>query len=124
MARETPCGGRFVNPVDVVQNQLEAYNARDLDRFLKCFTEDIRVFRPPSSEPVILGKPDFAAFYVNHRFNRPLLKAEILNRMVLGNKVFDHERIFGIQDNPIEMVVVFEVENNMITTIYSFLPNL
>jgi hypothetical protein len=112
-----------MSPVEVVQKQLEAYNARDLERFLRCFSDDVRVFRPPNGEPVISGKPDFAAFYANQRFNRPALKAEILNRTVLGNKVFDHERIFGVQTEAMEMVVVFEVENNLITSIYSFVSN-
>jgi hypothetical protein len=31
-----------------VQRQLDAYNARDLERFVAEYAEDVRVFRPPS----------------------------------------------------------------------------
>ena len=37
-----------MNPVDIVQEQLEAYNARDLDRFAATYSETIRIFRMPA----------------------------------------------------------------------------
>jgi hypothetical protein len=52
-----------MSPEAVVQRQLEAYNARDLTRFLACFSEGIAVYRAPTSEPVIVGKAAFGAFY-------------------------------------------------------------
>jgi hypothetical protein len=111
-----------MNPVDLVQRQLVAYNARDLTAFLECFAPSVRVFRPPLLEPSLLGKAQMAEFYATQRFNCPNLRAEILNRVVLGNKVFDHERIFGVLEEPFEMVVVFEVQNNLIQNVFSFLP--
>ena len=37
--------------VDVVQRQLEAYNARDLERFAATYGEGIRIYRLPALEP-------------------------------------------------------------------------
>ena len=34
-------------PVEVVEEQLEAYNARDLDRFAATYSGDIRIYRLP-----------------------------------------------------------------------------
>jgi hypothetical protein len=112
-----------MNPVDLVQRQLEAYNKRDLTVFLENFADDVQVFRLPLLEPSLSGKSQMAEFYANQRFNCPNLQAEILNRIVLGNKVFDHERISGVQDEPFEMVVVFEIQNNLIQNVFSFLPS-
>jgi hypothetical protein len=108
--------------LEVVERQFEAYNARDLARFLTCFADDVRAYRPPAPEPAIVGKRELANFYETQRFNRPGLRAELLTRMVLGNKVFDHERIWGIQDDPIEMVAVFRVQDGMIDTTWAFSP--
>ena len=105
---------------DVVQQQLEAYNARDLAGFTKLFAETVEVFRLPAATPSLAGKAQFAEFYATQRFNRVALKAELLNRMVLGNKVIDHERIYGVQDNPFEIVVVFEVRNGLIQTLWTY----
>ena len=78
--------------VDVVQEQLEAYNARDLDRFAATYGEDIRIYRLPASQPAIVGQAQLRETYAK-RFASPGLHADIVNRIVLGNKVIDHERL-------------------------------
>jgi hypothetical protein len=104
----------------VVQRQLEAYNARDLGRYLAEFADDIRLYRPPAPEPAISGKQAFGEFYARERFDRPALHAELLNRMVLGNKVVDHERISGVRDEPFEMVVAYQVVDGRIAVMWAF----
>ena len=91
--------------VDVVQEQLEAYNARDLDRFVATYSDTIRIFRLPDTEPAVAGKTQLADTYRN-RFSSPNLHATIVNRMVLGNKVIDHESVVGIRDTTVEAVAV------------------
>lgn len=107
--------------VDVVQRQLEAYNARDLDRFAAAHSDRIRIFRMPSIEPAIVGKAALTEFY-RGRFSVPALHADLLARIVLGNKVIDHERIRGIQESPIEVVAVYEVSSDLIETVWFFYP--
>ncbi len=103
-----------------VQRQLEAYNARDLERFLAEFTDDVRVYRPPSAEPALSGKKAFGEFYAAQRFNLPGLHAEVLGRIVIGNKVIDHERIAGVRDAPFEMAVVYQVAGGRIAALWTF----
>lgn len=103
-----------MSPEAIIQRQLEAYNARDLERFIAEYSEDIRVYRPPAVEPAIIGKEAFGKFYATQRFNHVGLRAEIVNRMILGNKVIDHERISGVRESPFEVVVVYEVINGLI----------
>jgi hypothetical protein len=98
-----------LNPEPVVQRQLDAYNARDLDRFVAQYSDDVQMFRPPESLPMLHGKAAMAEHYATRRFNLPGLNAVLVNRMVLGNKVIDHERIAGIGDAPMDAAVVFEV---------------
>ncbi len=98
-----------MSPVEVVAQQTEAYNARDLQRFVAMYSEAVTVFRAPHAEPSIVGKAQLAAFYGAERFNKPGLRAEILNRMALGNKVIEHERVWGIGDSPMEVVAIYKV---------------
>jgi hypothetical protein len=109
-----------LSPQDVVQRQLEAYNDRDLPRFLAQYSEDIQVFRPPAVVPSIVGKKAFGEFYATQRFNHAGLHAEVLNRMVLGNKVVDHERIQGVRAQPFEVAVVYEVNNGLIECMWGY----
>ena len=97
------------DPAGFAQRQLDAYNARDLERFVQEYTDDVVVYRLPATEPVLQGKAALAAHYAANRFNLPKLHAELVNRMVLGNKVIDHERVTGVQSTASEVAAVYEV---------------
>jgi hypothetical protein len=103
-----------------VQRQLDAYNAHDIERFAAEYTEDVRVFRPPAVEPVLSGKAAFAEHYAKNRFTNPALHATVVNRMVAGNKVVDHERIVGLGAEVVEAIAVYEVEGGLIKTVWFF----
>ena len=75
----------------------------------------------PSVEPAISGKARLAEVY-RARFSSPALHAEILNRMALGNKVIDHERVHGIREHAVEAVAVYEVAADLIQTVWFFYP--
>ena len=110
-----------MNAVDVVQEQLEAYNARDLERFAATYADSVRIYRPPAAEPAISGKAQLRETY-RKRFSSPGLHADIVARMVLGNKVIDHERVRGIKETPVEAVAVYEVADGLIATVWFFYP--
>lgn len=107
--------------VEVVEEQLAAYNARDLDRFAATYSEAIRIFRPPAAEPAVAGHAQLRETY-RRRFASPGLHAEIVNRIVLGNKVIDHERVQGIRETAVEAVAVYEVRGGFIETVWFFYP--
>lgn len=101
-----------------VQRQLDAYNARDLERFVAEYTDDVIAYRLPSTEPVLSGKAAFAEHYRKNRFNTPGLHAELVNRMVFGNKVIDQERVVGLGAQPTEVAAIYEVTPNGISRVW------
>lgn len=109
-----------MTPLQLAEAQFEAYNARDLAAFVACYSDSVQVFRPPSPQPTLVGKAAFAEFYATQRFSRPALKAELLNRMAFGQTVIDHERIHGIGPEPVEMAVVYLVQDGLIHTVYAY----
>ena len=109
-----------MNPADPVQRQLDAYNAHDLERFVAEYTDDIQVFRSPAAEPVLSGKQAFAAHYAKNRFTLPNLHAEVVNRIVSGDTVVDHERITGLGEGVVEAVAVYKVSGGLISTVWFF----
>ena len=111
-----------MTPTEVVQRQVDAYNRRDLDAFVAAYSDAVVVFRMPTAEPAITGKAAFATFYATERFNRPGLHAQIVNRIVLGNKVIDHERISGVRAEPFDIVVIYEVIADQIARVWSLTP--
>lgn len=106
--------------VEVVQRQVDAYNARDLARFVGNYSESVTVVRMPALVPAIKGKTQLAEFYATQRFNLPDLHAEIVNRIVLGNTIIDHERISGVRKDAFEIVVAYEVVGDVIERAWTF----
>jgi hypothetical protein len=106
-----------------VQRQLVAYNAHDLARFVAEYADDVRVYRMPAAAPALSGKAAFSAHYANNRFNNPALHAEVVNRIVAGNKVVDHERISGLGRQVVEAIAVYEVVGGVIRTVWFFSPD-
>ena len=108
-------------PVEVVEEQLLAYNARDLDRFAATYSGDIRIWRMPAAEPSIVGQAQLREIYAK-RFSSPGLHATIVNRIAVGDKVIDHERVVGIEAGPIEAVAVYQVVDGLIARVWFYYP--
>jgi hypothetical protein len=109
-----------MNPADPVQRQLDAYNARDLQRFVAEYSDDVQVFVPPATEPVLSGKAAFSAHYASKRFDLPDLHATVVARMVSGNTVVDHEHVVGLGDSMVEAIAVYRVDGDRITTVWFY----
>jgi hypothetical protein len=107
-------------PEDPVQRQLEAYNARDLERFVAEYTDDVEVFRPPAAVPVLSGKQAFGAHYAKNRFNLPELHARVAQRIVSGDVVVDHEEVSGIGPELLSVIAVYKVVDGRIRTVWFF----
>jgi hypothetical protein len=109
-----------MTPEQLAQAQLDAYNARTLDAFLACYSDDVAIYRPPAAEPVMRGKAAMGAHYAANRFSLPGLHAELLGRLVVGNKVVDHERVHGVRAAPFEVIATYEVRGGLIAACYFF----
>jgi hypothetical protein len=112
-----------MSAIEVVQRQLDAYNAHNLAGFVAEYSDTVQVFRMPSTQPAITGKTELAEFYATHRFNIPGLRAELVNRMIVGNKVVDHEHIRGLSDATIAAVAVYQVVDELIANVWFFSPD-
>jgi hypothetical protein len=108
-------------PVEVVDEQLGAYNARNLEAFAATYASDIRIWRMPATEPSIVGQAQLREVY-SKRFSSPDLHATIVNRIATGDKVIDHERVVGIEAGPIEAVAVYQVVDGLIAKVWFYYP--
>lgn len=109
--------------VALIERQLVAYNARDLDGFIACYSPDIKVLRMPTQEAAITGREALSEFYRTQRFNLDGLHADIVNRISMGNKVIDHEMVSGLTpDKAVELVAVYEVYDGLIKTVWFYYP--
>jgi len=111
-----------MTPSEVVEKQVIAFNGKDLPAFLTLFSDDICVYDMPHAKPKFVGKAAFSEAYAKP-FANGGLQAEILSRMVVGNKVVDHERVHGLLPEPYDVVSVYEVHQGQIRTMWFFKSN-
>ncbi|TAE24014.1 MAG: steroid delta-isomerase [Cytophagales bacterium] len=105
------------SPTDLAQRQLNAYNAHDLDAFLEPYADDVEIYDFPN-ELKTKGKEAMRKRY-EFLTKSPMLHCELVNRIVVGNTVIDHERITNRSDRPpFEAVAIYKIENGKIQKVY------
>lgn len=112
-----------MSPQEVVDQQLSAYNALDADAFAATYAEDAHIFMMPNLRLVVRGRDALRTHYAENVFTKAGVRAEVISRQVLGNKVVDHERTYGLADRPMEFIVAYEVENALIRVVWLYWPN-
>jgi hypothetical protein len=106
--------------VNAAQAQLEAYNRKDLEAFLAVFHEDAAIYNLGSCEPTAQGKEKLREVYGNLFKSSPNLHSNVINRSVVGNKVFDYELITGRanSDEMYYLMAIYEVVDGKIKNCY------
>jgi len=108
------------DPVAVVQKQLDAFNARDLDTLLATYAGDAQMFEHPS-KLIASGTKGLRERFTS-RFREPNLHATLLSRTVMGNVVVDHEevsRTFPEGPGKIRLLMIYEVRSGTIAKAWS-----
>jgi uncharacterized protein (TIGR02246 family) len=105
-------------PEAVVQDQVEAYNARDAERFAALFAEDAVVARHPSGEVVAAGREAIRSTYAKLFEESPALHCRVLARTVEGRFVIDQELVTGRRGKAIRAVAIYEVASGLIRRVW------
>ncbi|WP_113266194.1 nuclear transport factor 2 family protein [Agrobacterium cavarae] len=98
-----------------VQKQLEAYNARDIDEFMRWWADDCQYFAFPST---LLAR-NALEIRERHieRFKEPDLHGQLLSRIILEDIVIDHETVtrnFPEGRGEVDVVCIYEVARGKI----------
>lgn len=103
------------HPVEVIEQQLSAYNVRDLEAFMAMYSPAITIMNQADGAITINGAEALRTAYGNLFASSPNLHCEIVKRMVIGNYVIDHEHVTGRGSAPpLNVVVIYEVHTGLI----------
>lgn len=107
-----------MNAEQIVQEQLDYYNNHDIDGFLSTYHPEIEIFNLFDGTSMIKGLDAMRTRYTE-RFQVSKAHAELANRIVIGNKVIDHEHVtFADREDLVKAVAVYEVVDNLIKRVY------
>jgi hypothetical protein len=103
--------------MDPVQEQLEAYNTGDLERFIACYAPEI-IIEDGAGNTLMTGHESMRQRYGPLFESSPELHCHIANRMKIGSYVIDEEKVSGVNvagfPSQIHAVVIYRVEGGKI----------
>lgn len=102
-------------PFALAQRQLNAYNGHNLEAFLEPYADDVEIYQFPAKLQM-KGKEQMRKAY-EFITKTPGLHCQLQNRIVQGNTVIDHERVWGF-GKPVEAIAIYETKGGKITKVY------
>ena len=104
-----------VSPRYLAQEQLDGYNNRDIDAFLKPYAKNVKVYNFPNKlnyEGLENMRKNYASFFKNTKD----LHCKLISRTVYKNKVIDHELV-TVNGRTFKAVAIYTIKNGKIATV-------
>ena len=116
---------RLQTPEAVVERQLGAYNAHDVEAFAACYAEDVELYEFPATLRTARGKAGLKAFYAQRFQENPDLLASAKDQILSGPYVIHREKVTGLtgRKEPLEVVVVYLVKDGLIRKVWFLRPD-
>ncbi len=102
-------------PEEIVQRQVNAYNARDIEAFMDTYAEDIKIYKFPN-ELSMDSKDEMRKRYEPMFEKYDNLYCGIKNRIVLKDNVIDREYVIR-GDGFSEVIAVYKVKDGKISKV-------
>lgn len=102
---------------ELVQGQLDAYNAQDLEKFLTFYAPDA-VLSGLNGEVTQVGKDAIEGRHRELFATFPQNKAKLVNRIDLGSTVIDHESVERSPNGEtFEVAAIYTVKDGLIARV-------
>jgi len=103
------------NTEAIINEQLKNYNEKDVKAFGRTYANNAKIYDFPH-EIAIDGRSLLRDQYIALLENTPNLYAEIIDRIIIGNKVIDKLKV-TINDKTVYTVAIYEVNNSLISKV-------
>jgi hypothetical protein len=105
-------------PEKLAQEQLDAYNKRDIEAFLKPYSDSVAVYNFPNTL-AYKGKETMRKQYAEMFKNNKDLFCTLKSRVVVGNTVMDEESVvFNKKNTPLHAVAIYTVKDDKIVAVH------
>lgn len=103
-------------PAVLAQEQLNAYNARNIEAFLAPYSDSVAIY-DQTGKLLMQGKEQMRQRYAPMFDKAKELHCQLVNRIVMGNTVIDHESVTGVGEKAFEAIAVYTIENGKIVKV-------
>lgn len=112
----TPASLINSSPEMLAQQQLNAYNAHDLEAFLAPYADDVEIYFFPDKLQM-KGKEKMRNAY-QFITKTPGLYCRLVNRIIEGNMVIDQEEVWGFGKEPVHAIAMYVIQEGKIKKVY------
>ncbi len=105
------------SPEILVQQQLNAYNNRDIEAFLAPYSDSVEIYEFPAkllSKGKDKMRPDYAGMFERVK----ALHCNLVKRVVEGNTVIDQESVTGFGPNAFKAIAIYKISKGKIQQVY------
>ena len=105
-------------PEQLIQEQVQAYNDRDLARFLSFYSQDAVLYNLDTGDTISRGHAEMEPKYAR-LFQNASLHCRIENRIVLGGTVVDQECVtVDAGGTVIRAIAIYETAHGLIQRVW------
>ncbi|UII32557.1 nuclear transport factor 2 family protein [Fulvivirga ulvae] len=105
-------------PEELADLQLDGYNNRDIETFLSAYSDSVKVYNFPATL-LYTGKENMQKRYSDMFDKMPDLHCELVNRIVEGHTVIDHENVIFDKSKPaMRAIAIYKVSEGKIQEVY------
>ena len=104
-------------PRELVNDQLNVYNAHDIDGYCALFASDATISDLVTGQMICDGIDEIRAVYTKRFADHPELRAVVHQRMEGADFAIDKETVFGMPPGPLQIMAIYEVRDGLIRSL-------
>jgi hypothetical protein len=105
------------SPRDVVNRQLEVYNAHDIDGYCALFAPDATISDLVTGQMICLGLDEIRRVYEKRFADNPKLHCIVHQRLEGPTHAIDKETVSGLPTGDLHTMAIYEVHDGLIQSL-------
>lgn len=105
------------SPREVVNRQLEVYNAHDIDGYCALFAPDATISDLVTGQMMCNGLAEIRSAYTKRFTENPKLHCIVHQRMEGPTHAIDKETVSGLPSGPLHLIAIYEVQDGLIRSL-------
>jgi hypothetical protein len=105
------------SPRDIVNRQLEVYNAHDIDGYCALFAEDATIGDYVTGQMICNGLAEIRSAYTRRFAENPKLHCIVHQRLEGPTHAIDKETVYGLPTGDLHIMAIYEVRDGLIRSL-------
>ncbi len=105
------------SPRDVVNRQLEVYNAHDIEGYCALFAPEATIADLVTGQMICNGLAEIRDAYTKRFADNPKLSCTVHQRIEGPTHAIDKETVYGLPTGPLHIMAIYEVREGLIRSL-------